>query len=117
MARAPRRASVAMDGATASSTVAPSTTRLLEAFPTGGRSGEGRRETVHPMNAVPTISALGTILGVWAHPDDEAYLTAGLMALARRQGNDVVVATATLGEHGTDDPAAWPPARLADRRR
>ena len=25
---------------------------------------------------------LGTILGVWAHPDDEAYLSAGLMAMA-----------------------------------
>jgi LmbE family N-acetylglucosaminyl deacetylase len=23
---------------------------------------------------------LGTILGVWAHPDDEAYLSAGTMA-------------------------------------
>lgn len=30
---------------------------------------------------------LGTILGVWAHPDDEMYLTAGLMAHAVREGN------------------------------
>ena len=29
------------------------------------------------------ISALGTIMGIWAHPDDEAYLSGGLMALAR----------------------------------
>jgi LmbE family N-acetylglucosaminyl deacetylase len=29
---------------------------------------------------------LGTILGVWAHPDDEAYLSAGLMATASRPG-------------------------------
>jgi LmbE family N-acetylglucosaminyl deacetylase len=28
----------------------------------------------------------------------------------------VVVVTATRGEHGTDDPALWPPARLAARR-
>ena len=69
------------------------------------------------MNAVPTIAALGTILGVWAHPDDEAYLSAGLMALARRNGSRVAVATATLGERGTDDPDTWPPERLAPRRR
>src|SRR3954470_4735420 len=54
-----------------------------------------------------------TLLGVWAHPDDEAYLSAGLMAAFRRRGDRVVVVTATLGELGTSDPAAWPPARLA----
>ena len=53
-----------------------------------------------------------TMLGVWAHPDDEAYLSAGLMADHRRRGDRVVVVTATLGEHGTSDPDAWPPARL-----
>lgn len=55
----------------------------------------------------------GTLLGVWAHPDDEAYLSAGLMATARRHGHRVVVATATRGEHGTDEPESWPPHRLA----
>jgi LmbE family N-acetylglucosaminyl deacetylase len=65
----------------------------------------------------PTIASLGTILGVWAHPDDEAYLSAGLMALARRQGNRVAVATATLGGSGTDDPDRWPPGRLSRLRR
>ena len=39
-----------------------------------------------------------TLLGVWAHPDDEAYLSAGLMAESRRRGDRVVVVTATLGE-------------------
>jgi LmbE family N-acetylglucosaminyl deacetylase len=57
-----------------------------------------------------------TLLGVWAHPDDEAYTSAGLMAEFRRRGDRVVVITATLGEHGTSDPRAWPPARLAARR-
>jgi LmbE family N-acetylglucosaminyl deacetylase len=57
-----------------------------------------------------------TLLGVWAHPDDEAYLSAGLMAEYRRRGDRVVVVTATLGEHGTNDPKTWPPARLAARR-
>ena len=54
-----------------------------------------------------------TLLGVWAHPDDEAYLTAGLMAEFRGRADRVVVITATLGERGTSDPVAWPPERLA----
>jgi len=57
-----------------------------------------------------------TLLGVWAHPDDEAYLSAGLMAQFRRRGDRVVVVTATLGERGTSDPEAWPPQRLALHR-
>jgi LmbE family N-acetylglucosaminyl deacetylase len=65
-----------------------------------------------PDDAAP----LGTVLGLWAHPDDEAYLSAGLMALARRAGNRVVCATATRGEQGTPDPARWPPDRLAGVR-
>ena len=58
-----------------------------------------------------------TLLGVWAHPDDEAYLSAGLMAEARRRGDRVVVVTATAGERGTDDPDRWPPGRLSRLRR
>jgi LmbE family N-acetylglucosaminyl deacetylase len=57
-----------------------------------------------------------TLLGVWAHPDDEAYLSAGLMLHHADRGDRVVVVTATLGEHGTSDPRRWPPARLAARR-
>jgi LmbE family N-acetylglucosaminyl deacetylase len=57
-----------------------------------------------------------TLLGVWAHPDDEAYTSAGLMAEFRARGDRVVVVTATRGERGTSDPATWPPARLAARR-
>jgi LmbE family N-acetylglucosaminyl deacetylase len=62
------------------------------------------------------VSELGTILGVWAHPDDECYLSAGLMALARDNGARVLCVTATRGERGTDDPLAWPPDRLAPVR-
>jgi LmbE family N-acetylglucosaminyl deacetylase len=62
------------------------------------------------------VAGLGTILGVWAHPDDEVYLSAGVMAAAAAAGNRVVVVTATRGERGTDDPARWPPARLAEVR-
>jgi LmbE family N-acetylglucosaminyl deacetylase len=46
------------------------------------------------------------LLGVWAHPDDEAYLSAGPMAEFRRRGDLVIVITATLDEHGTSDPTA-----------
>jgi LmbE family N-acetylglucosaminyl deacetylase len=60
---------------------------------------------------------VGTLLGIWAHPDDEAYLSAGLMAAARAAGSRVVVATATTGERGTSDPQRWPPDRLAATRR
>jgi hypothetical protein len=30
---------------------------------------------------------LGTVLGVWAHPDDEAYLSAGIMGALRDAGH------------------------------
>ncbi|WP_245617717.1 PIG-L deacetylase family protein [Nitriliruptor alkaliphilus] len=59
---------------------------------------------------------LGTILGVWAHPDDEAFLSAGLMARAVDRGHRGACVTATPGERGTSDPAAWPPERLGRRR-
>jgi LmbE family N-acetylglucosaminyl deacetylase len=59
---------------------------------------------------------LGTVLGVWAHPDDETYLCAGLMARARDAGDRVVSVSATRGERGTDDPTAWPPERLGPLR-
>ncbi|GIE95630.1 PIG-L deacetylase family protein [Paractinoplanes rishiriensis] len=59
---------------------------------------------------------LGTVLGIWAHPDDEVYLSGGLMATARAAGDRVVCVTATLGEHGTGDPQRWPPDRLARTR-
>jgi LmbE family N-acetylglucosaminyl deacetylase len=64
----------------------------------------------------PTVTDaadLGTVLGIWAHPDDEAFLSAGLMAAATAAGNRVVCVTATLGEHGTAEPERWPPDRLA----
>lgn len=61
-------------------------------------------------------SGLGTVLSIWAHPDDEVYLCGGLMAAARDAGQRVVCVTATLGEHGTSDPERWPPDRLARTR-
>jgi LmbE family N-acetylglucosaminyl deacetylase len=62
------------------------------------------------------VRTLGTILGVWAHPDDEAYLSAGLMAMATRAGSRVVCVTATRGELGSMDIDRWPLDTLAEVR-
>jgi LmbE family N-acetylglucosaminyl deacetylase len=62
------------------------------------------------------MDELGTILGVWAHPDDEAYLTAGLMARAVQNGSRVVCVTATRGEGGSMDEATWPPETMGEVR-
>jgi LmbE family N-acetylglucosaminyl deacetylase len=59
---------------------------------------------------------ISCLLGIWAHPDDEAYLSSGLMSRVRDAGGRVVVVTATRGEHGTDDSTAWPPERLGPLR-
>ena len=68
------------------------------------------------MHRTQPPTELGTILSVWAHPDDETYLAAGVMAAARDNGQRVVCVTATAGEHGTDDPQTWPPDRLGQVR-
>jgi LmbE family N-acetylglucosaminyl deacetylase len=59
---------------------------------------------------------LGTVLGVWAHPDDDIYLSAGLMAAAVDAGQRVVDVTATHGEGGSMDEEKWPPATMGDVR-
>jgi LmbE family N-acetylglucosaminyl deacetylase len=56
------------------------------------------------------------MLGVWAHPDDDTYLTAGLMARAVREGARVVCLTATRGEEGSWDEDRWPTAELGKVR-
>jgi LmbE family N-acetylglucosaminyl deacetylase len=63
------------------------------------------------------VADLGTILSIWAHPDDETFLAGGVMGMARDRGQRVVCVSATAGEHGTDDPATWPPERLGALRR
>jgi LmbE family N-acetylglucosaminyl deacetylase len=62
------------------------------------------------------MSISGPILGIWAHPDDEAFLSAGLMADAVALGERVVCVTATRGELGVQDPERWPPEKLAEIR-
>lgn len=58
------------------------------------------------MGPEPHDGDLGTVLAVFAHPDDEAYLAGGLMARATDAGRRVVCVTATKGELGfpDDDP-------------
>src|SRR5215475_13750152 len=63
-----------------------------------------------------SVGDVGALLGIWGHPDDEAYASAALMSLVRAAGNRVTVATATRGENGTPDPETWPPQRLAALR-
>ena len=58
------------------------------------------------------IRELGTVLSMWAHPDDEAYLCGGIMAMAAAAGSRVVCVTATRGELGVTDPARWPAEQL-----
>jgi LmbE family N-acetylglucosaminyl deacetylase len=60
---------------------------------------------------------LGTVLGVWAHPDDEAYLSSGLVLHAREAGSRVVVVTATDGELGGPARTSVGRRRLAATRR
>lgn len=56
------------------------------------------------------------LLGVWAHPDDECYLSAGLMARVVEAGGDVRIVCATRGELGTSDPDEMGSARFAGLR-
>lgn len=64
------------------------------------------------LQTIEDIRQLGTILGIWAHPDDETYSMAGLMAAAVQNGQQVVCITATRGEKGSQDEARWPAATL-----
>lgn len=55
-------------------------------------------------------------MGVWAHPDDESFMTGGLMALAAANGQTVVCITATRGEAGVRDKSKWPADKLQEIR-
>ena len=57
------------------------------------------------------------LLGVWAHPDDECYLSAGLMARVVAAGGHVRIVCATSGELGTSDPTEAGTERFAYSRR
>src|SRR4051812_6743095 len=59
-----------------------------------------------------TIDRPITLLGVWAHPDDEAYLSSALMQRVIAAGGRVVLLSATKGELGGASAAG----ELAERR-
>jgi LmbE family N-acetylglucosaminyl deacetylase len=60
-------------------------------------------------SAVSEPARLGTLLAIFAHPDDETYLCGGLMAAAVAAGARAACVTATRGELGSTDPVKWPP--------
>lgn len=62
------------------------------------------------------LSWLGTTLTVWAHPDDETYLSGGLSAMLTDLGVRVVCVTATRGEASGPAHDAEARARLAQVR-
>lgn len=62
------------------------------------------------------VKELGTIMGIWAHPDDETYMSGGLMAMAVQNGQSVVCVTATRGEAGIYDPLRWPAENIGATR-
>lgn len=57
------------------------------------------------------------MLGIWAHPDDEAYLSAGLMARTVRAGGLVTVVALSDGEEGFPDDDGRPKSARASQRR
>ena len=86
--------------------------RLQYEPPTRSRfvSASGTQQTA--LVVMSEIRELGTVLSIWAHPDDEAYLCGGIMAIAAAAGSRVVCVTATRGELGVTDPMRWPPEQL-----
>lgn len=69
-----------------------------------------------PITTVQDLRLLGTILSVWAHPDDESFTCGGIMAAAIQNGQTVICVTATRGEGGVQDESRWPAARLGEIR-
>ena len=64
------------------------------------------------------VKKLGTILGIWAHPDDEVFSSAGLMKAASENGQKIISTTATYGDAGQSaDENKWPKEQLADIRK
>lgn len=68
------------------------------------------------VTSLDDIKLLGTILSVWAHPDDESFFSAGIMSAAAANGQTVVCVTATKGEKGVQNPDKWPAKKLATIR-
>jgi LmbE family N-acetylglucosaminyl deacetylase len=61
--------------------------------------------------------AMSTMLGIWAHPDDEVFVAGGLLADAARRGDRVVCIHMTIGEAGLCFGGPSTPTTVADTRR
>lgn len=57
------------------------------------------------------------LLGVWAHPDDESYLSAGLMARTTAGGGHVTIVSIADGENGFPADDRRPAEQRAAQRR
>lgn len=62
------------------------------------------------------ISQLGSVLGVWAHPDDETFMIGGILHMAAQNGQKIACVTATRGEAGVQDTNKWPAETLGQTR-
>ncbi len=63
------------------------------------------------------MSTEGRLLAIFAHPDDESFTCGGTLALARQQGLEVAVVSATRGEVGEiADGVDATPATLGEAR-
>jgi LmbE family N-acetylglucosaminyl deacetylase len=60
---------------------------------------------------------MNTMLGIWAHPDDEVFVSGGLLADAARRGDRVVCIHMTSGEAGLSFGSPSTPTTLANIRR
>lgn len=69
-----------------------------------------------PAFTTKDIQKLGTILGIWAHPDDETFCMAGIMMAAKANGQHIACVTATRGEKGSQDLVRWPLETLGEVR-
>lgn len=65
---------------------------------------------------VGRMDDLGTVLMMWAHPDDETYLAGGLSTLLTEAGGRVACVTGTRGEAGVSSATPAQVARLAQVR-
>jgi len=62
------------------------------------------------------VGSLGTIMAIFAHPDDETFTCGGLLSMAVDNGQTVVCVTATRGEAGIRDEKRWPAHKLGQIR-
>lgn len=59
------------------------------------------------------VRRLGTIVAIWAHPDDETFVAGGLLAAAAHNGQRVICVTATRGDKGdSPDQSRWPSSQM-----